>query len=553
VEGFLRPTLRALMPAPEALRDLEAGAERIARAVVAGETIAVIGDYDVDGASATALLKCFLAALGAGALVHIPHRLDEGYGPSREAVSVLKARGAQLLITVDCGIGAHDPLDHASALGLDVVIVDHHQAAEVLPQAHAIINPNRQDDLSGLGYLAAVGVTLILAAAVNRALRTRGFFGAGRPEPDLLRWLDLVALGTVCDVVPLRGLNRAYVTQGLKVMAHRSNVGLAALADMARLHRRPDPHALGFVFGPRINAAGRLGSSHLGVELLTAADNGTAARIAQELERLNRERQTIELGVVEDAARQAEVALGQRAGAPVLVVAGEGWHPGVLGLVAARLKERFGRPAIALGFASGRTEAVGSGRSIAGVDLGAAVRAAQEQGLIRKGGGHAMAAGLTLARDRLDEFRQFLEERLAAEASRAEEARALSFDGALSASGATLALIELLERAGPYGAGNPAPLFGFPAHRILYADAAGADHVRCTLAASDGSRLKAVAFRSLGTELGELLLAERSHPLHVAGRLVVDDWGGSRAAQLLIEDAAEMAPPARLAPLAEAL
>jgi single-stranded-DNA-specific exonuclease len=536
-EGFLNPTLRALMPQPSALRDMEKGAERLAEAVIAGEKIGVISDYDVDGVCSAALFQLFLRAVGSDCAVHIPDRLTEGYGPSERAVSQLKEQGAQILVTLDCGVMAHDPLAHAADLGLVAIIVDHHQAGEQLPAAHAVINPNRQDDISGFGYLCAAGVTMILVAAVNRVLRSRGWYAAGRPDPAMLQWLELVALATVCDVVPLKGLNRAYVTQGLKIMARRENVGLAALADVARLKRKPDPYALGFLLGPRLNAAGRIGNAGLALKLLTTRDRGEASRIAQELEVLNRERQTIEMAVVDQAMVQAEAALGREGRASVLLVTGKGWHPGVVGLAASRLKERFNLPSFVLAEDHASGLASGSGRSIAGVDLGAAVREAFERGLIDKGGGHAMAAGLTVKLAQLGDLRGFLEERLAPQVATGSP-RLLAIDGALTAGGATLELIELLEQAGPYGAGHAAPVFAFPAHRVVYADAAGTDHIRLTLAADDGRRIKAIAFRAMGTELGELLLSERKFPLHIAGRLTVDDWNGGRTVSIHVEDAA---------------
>jgi single-stranded-DNA-specific exonuclease len=540
VELYLNPTIRRLMPQPAALTDMEKGAARLADAIMAGESIGIISDYDVDGVSSAALVMRFLRAAGSDARIHIPDRLSEGYGPSAAAVADLAAKGTRLLITLDCGVLAHDPLAHAADLGLDAIIVDHHQAGETLPQATAVINPNRHDDLSGMGYLCACGVAMILIAVVNRVLRQRGWYGAARPEPNMLQWLELVALATVCDVVPLKGLNRAYVTQGLKIMARRENPGLAALADVARLKRRPDPYALAFMLGPRLNAAGRVGHANLALELLLTPERGRATEMAMELETLNRERQAIELAVVEGAYAEAEASLGRERRLPVLVAAGEGWHPGVLGLAASRLRERYNRPSLVLGYARDALHAAGSGRSITGVDLGATVRAALAQGIIVKGGGHAMAAGLTVERVRLADLRLFLEEQLAHAANLIDE-RSLEIDGALSASGANLDLIELLEQAGPYGAANPAPVFAFPAHRVVYADSAGSDHIRMTLASSDGSRIKAIAFRALGTDLGELLLSERQHPLHVAGRLVADDWGPVRTPSIHVEDVAEMA------------
>ncbi len=537
VEAYLNPTLRTLMPQPSALRDMEQGAERIGDAITSGESIGVISDYDVDGVCSAALFRDFLRAVGSDCFIHIPDRITEGYGPSEAAVRALKDKGCGLLVTLDCGVMAHDPLAEAANLGLDVVIVDHHQAGEILPTAHAVINPNRRDDISGFGYLCAAGVTMILVAAINRLLRARGWYSEARPEPNMLQWLELVALATVCDVVPLTGLNRAYVTQGLKIMARRQNPGLAALADVARLKRKPDPYALGFMLGPRLNAAGRVGSAMLALELLAARGRGEANEIAMQLERLNRERQSIEMEVVAQAIIQAENALGRESRTPVLVVAGEGWHPGVLGLVASRLKERFNLPSFALGFARNAAVASGSGRSISGIDLGSAVRIAVESGIVVKGGGHAMAAGLTLERDRLGDFRTFMEKQLAAAAGLAAQ-RVLDIDAAVTASGATLELIELLEQAGPYGAGNPSPVFAFPAHRVVFAGSAGADHVRCSLVGSDGTRIKAIAFRAMGTELGEVLLSERQQPLHIAGRLTVDDFNSAKVPSLHIEDVA---------------
>jgi single-stranded-DNA-specific exonuclease len=536
VEIYLNPTLRTLMPQPSQLADMEKGAQRLAHAIMHNENIGIIGDYDVDGLSSVALMLRFLRAVGSDAAVHIPDRILEGYGPSLKAVESLKARGTQLLLTLDCGVMAHDPLAQARELGMDIVIVDHHQASETLPEAHAVINPNRQDDISGFGYLCAAGLTMILIATVNRQLRAQGWYTASRPEPNMLQWLELVALATVCDVVPLTGLNRAYVTQGLKIMARRENVGLAALAESARLRRAADCYALGYMLGPRLNAAGRIGDALLGLKLLTTHDRGEANGIAAKLESLNHERQTIELDVLDQAAAQAEAMIAKGA-IPVIIVVGEGWHPGVLGLAAARLKERFNLPSIVLGHERASDIAAGSGRSIAGIDLGSAVRDALEAGLIVKGGGHAMAAGLTVKLDKLGDLRAFLQEKLAHAATLSLQ-RTLNIDGALTASGATLDLIELLDQAGPYGAANPAPVFAFPAHRIVFADSAGADHVRCMIASQDGTRLKAIAFRALGTELGETLLSERQHPLHFAGRLTIDDWNGKRVPSLHIEDIA---------------
>jgi single-stranded-DNA-specific exonuclease len=533
-EAFMAPTLRDLMPAAAGMCDLDQGAERVARAIVDGESVGIIGDYDVDGISSSAMLRQFFQAHGRTPVIHIPHRLDEGYGPNPETLDRFKAQGVRLVITVDCGVGAHEPMAHARSLGMDVVIVDHHQAGQLLPAAHSIINPNRQDDLSDQGQLCAAGVAFVLLASVETKLRGGS---QAHDAVDLLQWLDLVALATVCDVVPLTGLNRALVRQGLKVMARRGNTGLAALADAAGLRHRPNVHALGFVLGPRINAAGRLGFSEQALELLSTSDRGRAGAIGQELEVLNKQRQDIELGVFDQAIRQGEEAIGASARVPALIVTGDDWHAGVLGLVAGRLKERFGRPAIAVGFDRDGV-GQGSGRSISGVDLGSAIRDAVQLGHLIKGGGHAMAAGLTVERDQLGAFRAYLEDRLAEDTGQAVAGASLGVDGAMSAGGATVQLVELLERAGPYGMGNPTPRFVFPAHRIPFADLAGQEHVRCTLQGGDNARLGAIAFRVLGSPLGEALLEAGDAPLHVAGRLNINDWGGKRTAQLIIDDAA---------------
>ena len=536
-ETYLTPTLRGLMPKPETILDMEKGAKRIADAIINDEQIGIISDYDVDGVASAALMVRFLFAVGRSALVHLPDRITEGYGPSATAVKALKEQGAKVLLTLDCGVLAHDPLAHAAELGLITIIVDHHHAGLDLPEAYAVINPNRRDDVSGQGHLCAAGVAMILIAAINRSLREQRYYSESQPEPNMLQWLELVALATVCDVVPLKGLNRAFVTQGLKIMARRENIGLAALADVGGLKRKPDPYALGFILGPRLNAAGRVGHADDALALLLTRDKGDAYALAQRLDDLNRKRHQIELRVIEEAYSQADAALGTSRNSGLVIVSGDGWHPGVVGLAAARLKERFGLPSLVLAVNSVTGLATGSARSIAGVDLGRAVRAALDEGLLVKGGGHAMAAGLTLEMHKLADVRIFFDRVLTEEVSLARETT-LNIDGALTAGGATLDLIELLEQAGPYGSANPQPLFAFPSHRVIYADKAGTDHIRCTVVSSDGTKLKAIAFRALGTELGEALLSERSHPLHIAGRLVADEWGAKRVPSLQIEDAA---------------
>src|SRR5689334_22495846 len=413
VDTFLDPTVKRLMPDPSAITAMDAAAARLADAVVRRESVAIFGDYDVDGATASALLASYLRQAGLDAHIYIPDRIFEGYGPNVPAIRTLAERGTKLLVTVDCGTTSFEPLVEASRLGLDVIVIDHHLADEALPPALAVVNPNRLDDLSRLGHLAAVGLVFMVVVAANRELRTRGFWNAPKREPDLLGLLDLVALGTIADVVPLTGLNRAFVAKGLLAMRRRDNPGLTALMDVARLGGPPEPWHLGFLLGPRINAGGRIGRAALGVELLMHEDPSECARIAGELDQLNRERQGIEVATVAQAEAEAMAALGAEEKGAVVVTAAESWHPGVVGLVAARLRERFGRPAFAIALEPGGL-GTGSGRSIAGVDLGRVVRQAVTDGLLIKGGGHAMAAGVTLRKDTLARFRAYLEEALAA-------------------------------------------------------------------------------------------------------------------------------------------
>jgi single-stranded-DNA-specific exonuclease len=535
--AFLDPTVRSLMPDPNSLTDMGAAATRLAEAVVRGEKVAIFGDYDVDGASSAAVLARFLRQGGLDPAIHIPDRLFEGYGPNVEAVRALAAGGATLLVTVDCGTASHEPLAEAARLGMTVVVIDHHQADEVLPPALAMINPNRLDDLSGLGHLAAVGLTFMTVVAVNRELRARAFWSNGRSEPDLLGLLDLVALGTVADVVPLKGLNRAFVAKGLLALRRRENVGLTALMDVARLGGPPEPWHLGFLLGPRINAGGRIGRATLGVDLLLASDPIEAGRLAAELDRLNRERQVIELAAVEQAEAEALAALGLEERGAVVVTAAEGWHPGVVGLVAARLKERFGRPAFAIALGPSGV-GTGSGRSITGVDLGAAVRQAVHAGLLIKGGGHAMAAGVTLKREALGAFRAFLEESLGGAVAKAREVDCLLIDGALTAAGASIETISSIGRAGPFGAGNPEPVLALPSHQLVYVEEAGPSHLRVRLRAGDGTTINAIAFRAVGQKLGAALRQYRGSKVHAAGSLAIDRWNGEERVQLRLIDIA---------------
>ena len=531
-ESFLSPTLRALLPDPSHLKDMDKAAARIVRAVMENQPIGIFGDYDVDGATSSALLNTFLSAAGATALVHIPDRMIEGYGPNLPALLRLAEQGAKVVVTVDCGTTAFAPLAGAAEAGIDVIVVDHHEAEPDLPQAFAIINPKRLDEDSPHDHLAAVGVTFLVIVAVNRALKAAGWYSNARPAPDLLQWLDVVALGTVCDVVPLKGVNRALVTQGLKVMAKRGNVGLAALADIAGIKERPDAYHLGYVLGPRVNAGGRVGQSGLGSRLLSSHDPVEAAEIARQLDGYNKDRQEIEAVVLQEAIEQVEGRADD--GLPLVVAAGENWHPGVIGIVAGRLKERYGRPACVI--ALDGDEGKGSGRSVSGLDLGSAVIAARQEGLLKAGGGHAMAAGFTVARDRLDALRVFLAERLHAQLS-GELVPILELDGAIDAAGASVDLVEMLKQLGPFGAGNPEPRFAVTAARIIKADVVGSGHIRIIAQGQGGQRLKAIAFRAVDSEMGLALLNGRGQSFHLAGTLRVDSWQGNTSVQLTIDDA----------------
>jgi single-stranded-DNA-specific exonuclease len=531
-ERFLAPTIRDALPDPSHLKDMDKAVDRLAAATRSGETIAVFGDYDVDGATSSALLRRFFAAVGAHALTYIPDRQREGYGPNAAALLKLKAQGVSVVITVDCGIAAHTALDAAAEAGLDVIVVDHHLGQPELPRAIAVIDPNRVDEDSPHGMLAAVGVTFLLVVGLNRALRQAGWY-ATRQEPDLAQWLDLVALGTICDVVPLTGINRALVAQGLKIMRRRGNVGLAALGDAASIGERLDAYHAGFILGPRVNAGGRVGEADLGARLLSTDDAIEARELALHLHALNAERRAIEAQVLVQAIDQVE-----RAAVGALVfAAGEGWHPGVIGIVASRLKERYNRPACVIALSDGIGR--GSGRSVPGLALGQVIIAAHQAGLLLNGGGHAMAAGFAVEAAKLDALRAFLSERVAAALGNGEPVAELNIDGALAAGAATPDLAELIDRIGPFGTGNSEPRFVFPNLRVLRADIVGEDHVRCVFGDGAGSaRLKGIAFRASGGELGKALLNSRGAGFHLAGHLRADNWQGRKGVQLLIDDAA---------------
>lgn len=528
---WLNPTLRELLPDPSHLKDMERAAARIANAIRSGQSIGIFGDYDVDGATSTALLQRFIEAAGGRALTYIPDRLKEGYGPNAPALRSLKERGAALAITVDCGITAFEPLADAADAGMEIVVVDHHVAEPRLPRAFAVINPNRLDDDSPHGQMAAVGVAFLLVVAVNRVLRESGWYG-DRSGPDLRQWLDLVALGTVCDVVPLTGVNRALVAQGLKVMAQRDNQGIAALADVSRLTEPPEAWHAGFLLGPRVNAGGRVGEAGLGAALLAAPDYATALPLAQRLDAYNAERKDIEATCLEEAIAQVEG--GVMHDGLVYAVSG-GWHPGVIGIVAGRLKERFNRPACVVAMEDGVGK--GSGRSIVGVDLGTAVIAARQEGLLISGGGHAMAAGFTVSADHQDAFRAFLADRILGQVGDGGPVAELGLDGVLQPRGATVELAEALQKLAPFGSGNREPRFAIAGARVVQADIVGTDHVRCILTGEDGGRLKAIAFRCADRPLGRMLLQSSGLPVHVAGQIRVDRWQGRESVQLIIDDA----------------
>ena len=538
LERHRNPSLRAFLPDPSLFRDMDAAAERLAQAVLSGETVTIYGDYDVDGATSAALLIRLLRALGHQAGYYIPDRLLEGYGPSGEALVKLAEQGSSLIVTVDGGAMAHQALAMAGVAGVDVSVVDHHKCAAELPRAVALVNPNRLDEApeaAAHGHLAAVGVAFLLAVATVRTLRGHGFF-AGRPEPDLFGLLDLVALGTVADVAALHGLNRALVAQGLKVMARRDGIGMAALIDASRLSRAPTCSDLGFALGPRINAGGRVGGSTLGVRLLTTEDPDEARTIAAQLSALNEERRAIEAAVQEAAEAQLE-AQHNRA---VLTLAGRGWHPGVIGIVAGRIKEKTGKPTLVIALdADEAGHGKGSGRSIAGVDLGAAIIAAREHGLLVAGGGHAMAAGLTVDPARLDELADWLDRQLGSTVTAAMASQAMLLDLAVAPGGLTPALVEELESAGPYGMGWPGPRVAVGPVRVVRADLVGTDHVRMIVRGDDGASFKAMAFRAASTELGQTLLHATHHRrLWLAGRARIDDWASRPQAELHVDDAA---------------
>lgn len=533
-ERFLDPTIRDLLPNPRTFTDMDKAAGRIADAVLRGERVAIFGDYDVDGAASSALMQRFLTHYGVETEIYIPDRIFEGYGPNPDAMRELVGRGAKLIVTVDCGTNSAASIDAANEAGADVVVLDHHQVGGALPDAIAIVNPNREDDLSGQGHLCAAGVVFVTLVRTVSVLRERG---AQAAAPDLLGWLDLVALATVCDVVPLVGVNRAFVVKGLVAMRRMGNAGLSALSRVSRIGEPLNPYHLGFIIGPRINAGGRIGDAALGSRLLADDDPVSALSVAETLDRLNQERQAMEQSMLAEAKAEADVELAAGEGPSVIVTASDRWHAGIVGLLAARLKEHARRPAFAINFNSTGT-GTGSGRSIPGFDLGRMVRAAVDKGLLVKGGGHAMAAGITIQRDKLGDVRAFFEQWASDDISRLRHEECIEIDAALSADGATFSLLDALEHAGPFGSGHPQPVLVLPHHTLADARQVGANHLRLELRSQTGARLQAMAFRAVDSELGNFLVSNRGRAMHIVGNLSSNWWNGSRSAQFRVMDAA---------------
>lgn len=531
---YLNPTIKQLMPDPSHLKDLDKGVTRVIRAIELHEKIAVFGDYDVDGATASALFKRYFQDIGLDLTVYIPQRIEEGYGPNIPALTRLKEDGHTVVIMVDCGTTAFEAVDHAKAIGLEVIIIDHHMSTPLLPDVAALINPNRIDETSPLTTLCAAGLSFVFLVALHRALRLTEWFKNNTKEPDLRQYLDLVALGTVCDVMPLTQLNRAFVTQGLKILQRRSNLGLKALADIAGLEESPSAYHLGFILGPRINAGGRVGKANFGSRLLSSRDPIETQHLARELDQLNKERQEIELAVLEQATDQIlQKRLDQN---PLILVGEKGWHIGVIGIVAGRLKERFQKPVCVVGFEAAIGK--GSGRSVSGVNLGSAMHLACQKGLLVHGGGHAMAAGFTVMRDQFAAFKEFLCTHLAADVANIEPR--LDLDAVLSPAAATVDFLNELSLLEPYGNGNPTPRFALHKVRLTGVERVGANHLRAFAYGEDGTRLKVMAFRSFETELGEQMRRLQGRLLALAGTLKLDKWNGRQEVTFILEDLMEL-------------
>lgn len=533
VANFINPKLQNLMPDPFCMKDMEKAAKRIAEAIVKKQKVAIIGDYDVDGATSSSVLRLYLESVGIEPEIHIPER-DEGYGPSRQAFDEFAALGAELVITVDCGTTAFDVFDYAGSLNIPVIVLDHHEAEVRLPEVYAVVNPKRldeSDDYPYLKYMAAVGVVFCTIVAVNRELRKQGFF-AGREEPNLLQWLDLVALGTVCDVVPLLGLNRAFVRQGLRIMSLRSNTGLRALIDKSGISEAPSAFHLGYVLGPRINACGRVGEASLGNKLLCSRDDFQAGQLADKLNEFNAQRKEIETYVLLSAIEMLE---GTPQEYPIAFAAGKDWHQGVVGIVAGKLKERYNVPAFVMSIEP--DEVKGSARSVPGVDLGALIIAAKEKGLLTKGGGHTMAAGFSLPEDKIEAFRRFAGEYVRQKLGEEDVAPVIEVDSALDLLGANTDFAAALELLEPFGAGNAEPKIVLEHVRVVKPGIVGAGHVRCFLTSGNGGSLKAMAFKIADTELGKTLLNSQGAAFDIAGVLRRDNWQGRNSVQFIIDDA----------------
>ncbi len=534
--NYLNPTLKALFPDPSSFLDMDRAAEILVDALVSDRPMTIFADYDVDGASSAAQLVRWFRTLGKELPIYVPDRMTEGYGPSPAAFKRIRDGGAELVVTVDCGAAAYEALAHAEAIGLDVVVIDHHMMRDEIPKVAALVNPNRPGCTSGQGVLAAAGVAFVLLAALNREARKRGLF-ADTPEPDLRQWLDLAALGAICDVTQLTGFNRALTTQGLKVMSAWKNPGLKALLDVAKGSGPAGVFHAGFILGPRINAGGRIGRSDLGARLLSTDDPAEAAELAAELDALNASRKEVEREIFEEAIRIVDRESNQD-DAALTFVAADGWHPGVIGIVASRLRERYRKPALVIGVDRAANIGKGSGRSQPGVNLGRAVQAAFDEGLLLAGGGHAMAAGLSVRPDTIPELRAFLNERLAAETQAATAEDGLDIDALVTAGGADRGLWRAFQALAPFGPGNPEPMFAAADVRVERPMALRGGHVRVTLTDGSGGRLKAVAWRAEDTEIGRRLLNEVG-AVHVAGRLKPDDWQGRESVELEIEDVAD--------------
>ena len=526
VAQYLTPALRDLLPDPSSLRDMDKAAARVVKATLAREKVAIFADYDVDGATSATQLIVWFRAFGITPTLYVPDRIDEGYGPNDEAMSAL-ARDHDLIICVDCGTLSHGPI--AAALGACVLVIDHHLGSETLPDAHAIVNPNRQDEDGSLAHLCAAGVVFLLLVAVQRDLRAQNVQG-----PNLMDMLDLVALGTIADVAPLVGVNRALVRQGLKVMARRNRIGLRVLSDVARMDTAPTPYHLGFLLGPRINAGGRIGAADLGARLLSTENPAEAQALAERLDALNTERRDIEAAVREAALKQAEE---RGLDAPLVWAAGEGWHPGVVGIVASRLKDATNRPAIVIGLDG--EEGKGSGRSVSGIDLGAQIQRLSHEGLLIKGGGHKMAAGLTVARNKLEPAMARLSELMQRQGSGSTGPKDLRVDGILMPGAAQIDLVEKLEMAGPFGASAPAPRFVFPSQRINFTKPVGDGHLKISFSDGDGSgKIDGICFSAFSSDIGHALQEHRGARFHLAGRVEINTWNGRQSVQLRLEDAA---------------